>query len=121
MAYALGVLLSCQLAGELLARLFRLPLPGPVLGMVLLFALLLLRPGLLELVRAPSLAFLQWLALLFVPASVGLMRHGARLRAEALPIAAALVVSALVTIVTTSLVFTWVARLLRIPPAGERR
>ncbi|MCB2043764.1 MAG: CidA/LrgA family protein, partial [Rhodoferax sp.] len=36
----LAWLLLCQTAGELLARLLQLPLPGPVLGMLLLLVAL---------------------------------------------------------------------------------
>ena len=39
---------SFQLAGEIIARLFGLPLPGPVLGMVLLVAAMSVRPTLAE-------------------------------------------------------------------------
>ncbi|WP_235907848.1 CidA/LrgA family protein [Siccirubricoccus phaeus] len=34
---ALAALLSCQLAGEVAVRALHLPVPGPVIGMVLLF------------------------------------------------------------------------------------
>ena len=39
----LTILLACQLAGEVIARLLRLPVPGPVIGMVILCGALLLR------------------------------------------------------------------------------
>ncbi|MEJ2026870.1 MAG: CidA/LrgA family protein, partial [Limibacillus sp.] len=38
----LALLLVCQLAGEVLQKLSGLPLPGPVIGMVLLFVGLVL-------------------------------------------------------------------------------
>ena len=41
---ALVLLLGCQLAGDTVARAIALPVPGPVLGMALLFGLLVLRP-----------------------------------------------------------------------------
>ena len=50
------------------------------------------------------------LSLLFVPAGVGLMRHGGRLRAELLPIGVAILVSTAVTVAVTALVFQAVAR-----------
>jgi len=53
---------------------------------------------------------LRHFSLLFVPAGVGLMRHGARLRAQALPIALAIVVSTAATVAVTALVFQLVAR-----------
>ena len=110
MITAFTVLLCCQLAGEIAARLLGLPVPGPVLGMLLLFALMLARSQLLESVRGPALGLIRYLSLLFVPAGVGLMRHGERLRAELLPIAAAIVVSTAATVAVTAFVFQLVAR-----------
>lgn len=70
----LACLLVLQSAGELLTRGLHLPLPGPVLGMVLLLALLRV-----EAVRAPVAAcadfLLSHLSLLFVPVGVGVMTH----------------------------------------------
>ena len=42
---ALTVLLVCQLAGEVIAHAVGLPVPGPVVGLVLLFIGLLVRGG----------------------------------------------------------------------------
>jgi holin-like protein len=112
MTSALTLLLCCQLAGEAAARLLGVPLPGPVLGMLLLFVLMLWRAQLLERVRGPALTILQHLSLLFVPAGVGLMRHFGRLRSEALPIFAAIIVSTLATIAVTGFVFQLAARAL---------
>ena len=39
----LTLLLTCQLVGEVVVRFLGLPLPGPVLGMVLLFMLFAVR------------------------------------------------------------------------------
>ncbi len=36
-------LLACQLAGELVVRLLDVPVPGPVVGMLILFVLLRVR------------------------------------------------------------------------------
>ncbi len=73
---ALTTLLLCQLAGEILVRTLHLPVPGPVLGMVLLFAALVLRgreaPAALG---ATADALLGNLGLLFVPAGVGVMLY----------------------------------------------
>ena len=110
MLTALTVLLCCQLAGEAASRLLGLPVPGPVLGMLLLFALLLGRAGAVETVRETSSGLLRHLSLLFVPAGVGLVRHTARLRAELLPIAVALLVSTALTVAVTALVFELAVR-----------
>jgi holin-like protein len=70
----LAWLLLCQSAGEALARLAGLGLPGPVIGMLILLVAL---NG--SVVRAPVAAaadtLLAHLSLLFVPVGVGVMTH----------------------------------------------
>lgn len=70
----LTLLLLCQSAGEALARLLHLPLPGPVLGL-LLMALLLQWPAVRGPVEAAATPLLQHLSLLFVPVGVGVVAH----------------------------------------------
>ena len=70
----LTLLLLCQSAGEALARLLHLPLPGPVLGL-LLMALLLQWPAVRGPVEAAATPLLQHLSLLFVPGGVGVVAH----------------------------------------------
>jgi holin-like protein len=107
---ALATLLVFQAIGEVLSYALRLPVPGPVLGMVLLLALLLARPTLLARLRPTALELLKHLSLLFVPAGVGVMLHVARIGREWLPIVVALVASTALAIVVTALVVTWAAR-----------
>ena len=73
MLRALTVLVLCQFAGEVVARAAGLPLPGPVLGLVLLLAILILRGGPDDDLRATSNGLLRHLSLLFVPAGVGIV------------------------------------------------
>jgi putative effector of murein hydrolase LrgA (UPF0299 family) len=49
------------------------------------------------------------LALLFVPAAVGIVQHGRRLSEEGVAILVSLVISTLLTLVVTVLVFRWAA------------
>jgi holin-like protein len=102
---ALTALLGCQLAGEVLVRLAGVPVPGPVLGMLLLFVALLFRQQVPKALRAASQGLLDHLSLLFVPAGTGIMLHFARIEAEWLPVIAALIVSTILTIVVTAAVF----------------
>lgn len=70
----LAWLLVLQSVGELLARGLSLPLPGPVIGMILL--LLALRwPPVREPVSVCATFLLSHLSLLFVPVGVGVMTH----------------------------------------------
>ncbi|CAO3417330.1 CidA/LrgA family protein [Azospirillum doebereinerae] len=112
----LTILLLCQLAGELIARLAHLPVPGPVLGMLLLFAGLMLRGGVPSAVQETAGGILRHLSLLFIPAGVGVMAHMERLSAEALPIVVALFGSTLFGVAVTAKVM---AALVRPTPAAE--
>ena len=116
MLAALTLLLLFQLAGEALALYFALPVPGPVIGMGLLFAALAWRGGASDELRATAQNLLQHLSLLFVPAGVGVMLHIERIADEWQPIVVALVASTFAAITVTALVL----RLLHVhedPPA----
>jgi len=76
-----ATLLVFQTIGEVMSYALRLPVPGPVIGMVLMLLYLRLRPRSLEAMRETSLGLLQHLSLLFVPAGVGVMAHWHRLAA----------------------------------------
>ncbi|KPK07084.1 MAG: hypothetical protein AMJ64_07660 [Betaproteobacteria bacterium SG8_39] len=104
MLAALTVLLVYQLIGEVLVQLLALPVPGPVVGMLLLFVTLLARGSAPESLRTTANGLLAHLSLLFVPAGVGVMLHFERLGAEWLPITVALVASTVVTIGVAALV-----------------
>lgn len=110
MLSALTLILSCQLAGELLTRFLGLPVPGPVAGMVILFVLLALKGSVPSNVGAVADALLRNLALLFVPAGVGVMAHLGLIGQDLLPISVALVGSTLATIAVTALVMKRLAR-----------
>lgn len=101
---ALTLLLVFQLIGEVLAQGLSLPIPGPVIGMALLFLALALRGGPSTDLRNTSQGLLQHLSLLFVPAGTGVMLHFQRMSDEWLPLLVSLLVSTAVTIAVTALV-----------------
>ncbi len=108
MVRGFAILLGLQFLGELLSTAFALPIPGNVIGMVLLLAALnfkLIRPAWVE--EAVEL-LLSNLALFFIPAGVGVMVYFDLLAAEWLPIAVATVLSTFVVMAVTG----WTARLL---------
>lgn len=112
---ALLALLACQLAGETLAQLLRLvlpsaTLPGPVVGMGLLFLWLLKAGGPETSLDATASAILRNLSLLFVPAAVGVVQYGDVLASFGLPLVAAVVVSTVLTLLVTVGTFIAVAR-----------
>ena len=101
-------MLVCQCAGEALARVLSLPVPGPVLGLVLLFIALSWR-GIPQGVATAADGLARHLSLLFVPAGVGVISYARPLAAEWVPITVALVVSVIVTLAATALTFRWLA------------
>jgi len=100
---AFTLLLVFQLVGEVLVLVTGLPVPGPVVGMLLLFVSLALRGTAPQWLRDSCQGLLAHLSLLFVPAGVGVLLHFERLGAEWLPIAVALVASTVITIGVTAL------------------
>jgi putative effector of murein hydrolase LrgA (UPF0299 family) len=99
----LAGLLILQSIGEVLARSLHLPVPGPVVGMVLLAALLswpAARPAL----EAASTALLQHLSLLFVPVGVGVMTHMGLLQAHGLRLLLVVLLSTWIGLAVTAVV-----------------
>jgi holin-like protein len=103
MSVALLVLFGCQLAGEILYRVFRVPMPGPVTGMVLLTLILLRRPlAVPESLAASARVLLQNLGLFFVPAGVGVVANVDLIRQQWMPICVALVGSTCLSLLATA-------------------
>jgi holin-like protein len=114
---AFAVLVGCQLAGEVLRQILRLPLPGPLIGMTLLTIALAVR-GRRSVAKDPPSALSQAanglianMGLLFIPAGVGVVAQMGVLRREWLPILAGLLVSTVLGLAVTGLVMQHVSRL----------
>jgi holin-like protein len=106
------LLLLCQLAGESIVRALAAPVPGPVLGALLMLAFLAIWRRVPDTLGRTSHDLLANFSLLFVPAGTGIILHAARLEAEALALIAALIGSTALTIAVAALVFVGVDRLL---------
>ena len=115
MIEAFALLLLCQLAGEILSHGFGLSMPGPVIGLLILFAGLLVAQnfGSVSPVRISETplglatgGLLQYLSLLFVPAGVGVIDHLGLLSSYGPVLFLALLVSTTLSLAVTALVFT---------------
>ena len=102
-------ILFFQGAGEVLSKLLLPGLPGPVLGLVMLLAWLIYRGEVNPDLAGVAQAFSRHLGLLFVPAAVGVVLFLPELRAHALAILAALVVSVVLTLAASALVLKWLS------------
>ena len=110
MIVSLAIILSFQLVGEIASRALSLPLPGPVVGLLLLVGCCIARPALAERIRPTTMGLLQHLSLFFVPAGVGIVAHLQLLREDGLGLALALMGSTALAIAAGALAFSWVAR-----------
>ena len=103
MLAAITALLVYQLIGEVLVHFFGLPVPGPVVGMFLLFLSLWVKGSIPEGLHNTANTILQHLSLLFVPAGVGVMVHFARVSGEVVPIIVAILASTALAIAVSAL------------------
>lgn len=101
MLVAITQLLVCQLTGEIIARGFDLAIPGPVIGMGLLLAILLNRSVISDSLETTANGILSHLSLLFVPAGVGVVAHLGVLGSEWQAILGSLIGSTVITILVT--------------------
>lgn len=116
MIAGLAALIGCQWLGEVLRQGLHLPIPGPLIGMFLLAAVLVaanrgraktaVPAGLAQAAEA----LIRHMALLFVPAGVGVIAEGSLLRQQWLSIIAALIGSTVLGIAVTGLVMFRVSR-----------
>jgi holin-like protein len=115
MLTAILCLIGFQLIGETVREVFHLPIPGPLIGMFLLAAMLALRGGKPDRAIPASLertaeVLIRHMGLLFVPAGVGIIAEAGLLRQQWLSIVAALLGSTVLSIAVTGLAMYWVTR-----------
>ncbi|THB66065.1 MAG: CidA/LrgA family protein [Gammaproteobacteria bacterium] len=97
-------LILCQLAGDIVAGYFGIPVPGAVFGIVFVFIFLLIRGAVPKSLKKTSSSLLDYLALFYVPAGVGLMRYLDLLKKEWLIVLLALLLSSAITVAVTSVI-----------------
>ena len=98
-----GVLLCAGLAvaGNAVVAVLRLPIPGPVLGLVAYLCWLLSGRG-IAWSRPGALLLIRWIGAMIVPALVGLQLYAGALAAAAVPLALLLVATTLLTALATA-------------------
>jgi len=93
MLYGLIVFIAFLLRGDFLSALLAWPVPGSVMGMLMLFGVLVVRGGISAPLKQSSQGLLPYLPLFIVPASVGIVNYMDVVREEGLLIVTAMVVS----------------------------
>lgn len=111
-------IVCCYLIGDWLVKLTGVPLPGALLGMLLLLGILLLRGRSPGSVGHASQPLLGHMSLLFVPAVVGVMLFWPEVKQNLIGIVLALVATTVISMGLTA----WVAqRILSNNHRGSRK
>jgi holin-like protein len=114
MIRGIGLLLGFQLAGEVCSRLLQVPVPGPVIGLLLLFAWLQSRaftdlktPEAVDDTDVAQVAtpLLRNLAILFVPSGVGVLEYFDLFTLHGPAVLVVLIASTLLAMAATALSF----------------
>jgi len=107
-----------QLVGEVAQKVSGLPVPGPVIGLILMLSFLLVtknnKSGNLETLRSQliltSETLIKYLSLLFVPIGVGVVMHLQLLESQLIKVLAILLIGTISTIVFTAFIFLRLSR-----------
>lgn len=110
MLYAVAALFLLQALGDALVQLAGWPLPGSVVGMLVLFCALLVWRRVPAGLDQSARALLPHMMLLFIPSVAAVMLHVDHVAREWLPFLVASVAGAAVTLVVTALVLKLLLR-----------
>ncbi|AIQ68348.1 CidA/LrgA family protein [Paenibacillus graminis] len=103
-----AVLYIFFLAGDYLQKLMHLPVPGSIVGLLLLFILLLFKIVPVKLIEDGSLFILAYLPMFFIPATAGIMNHLDIFSGRGLMMIGILVASSVLTMVVTAHATEWI-------------
>ncbi|ELV7527001.1 CidA/LrgA family protein [Edwardsiella ictaluri] len=117
-ARAFVLIYLCLFAGNALATLLPIKIPGSIIGMLILFALLASQIMPATWVKPGCSLFIRYMALLFVPIGVGVMQYYDVLCRQFGPIVVSCVVSTLIIMVVVAYCSHLVHR--ERPGSGER-
>lgn len=110
MIYGLFILLAFQTLGELIKMATATMLPGPVIGLLLLFLALLMRRGIPQIVGDISGKLIAALPLLLTPPSVGMFFIADQLHGKGYEVGFAVAVGTVLTLLFSGVVMTWLIR-----------
>ena len=103
----LGIILAVSFAGEALAALLPLPVPGSVYGLCLMLVLLCTGVLKADSIRKTATFLIEMMPLLFVPGTVGLMESWGVLKPALVPFILAVTAVTAVVMAVTGLVVEW--------------
>ncbi|SNT10226.1 holin-like protein [Anaerovirgula multivorans] len=106
----LGIIVGICLAGELLNKILGIPVPGNVIGMIILLILLITGIIKLEMIEKISKFLLDHLAFFFVPAAANILNNLQLIQSQWLPIMGVILISTVVVMTVTGLTVEFLIR-----------
>ena len=104
-------LVACNEAGGFIAAALRLPVPGTVIGLLILLGALLVLRRVPEGLRDMAVLLLTHLNLFYVPAGVGVLAYVGLIRQDLWPIIVVMFASTFLATIAAALTFHWTAKL----------
>lgn len=104
----IGIIFGIYLAGESIATLLPIAIPGNILGMLLMFLFLVLKWVKLQQVETVGRFLIKHMAFLFIPASVSIMESFELIKDDWFKIMLICVLTTLITFATTGLTAKYV-------------
>ena len=105
------IILGIYLIGELISKGFSLPLPGNIIGMIILLVLLCTNVIKIEKVENISAFFLDHLSFFFIPAGVGLISSFASIKDSLVYILLLCLITTAIVIVSTGTVVQYIIKI----------
>lgn len=106
----MAVIFGLWMLGEAVSRGLGIPVPGSIIGMVLLFVLLCTKVIKLEWIEQASGFLLDNMGILFVPIGVGLLTMTEILSGNIVALAVIIPAGAITVMVVSGLVVQWLSR-----------
>lgn len=113
------IIFGIYLLGVFLVDVFNLPLPGNVLGMVILFLLLCFKVIKVEQIKTTANFFLDHLAFFFIPAGVGLISSFDVIKDIWIQLLIVCLITTIVTMVTTGKIVQMISKVKERDKNGE--
>ena len=110
MLFGFFILIGCQLAGEIIVGVTGLPVPGAVIGMLLLFVGLLIKGEIPEGLNSAGNGLIKHIGLLFVPAGAGISLYLGLIAEQWDVILIASVTSTILTLLSCAILFQFLNR-----------
>ena len=104
------IIIGIYLLGQVVSNVLSLPVPGNILGMLILLVLLFTKVIKLEQIETISNFFLDHLAFFFIPAGVGLMNSAGIIKDSWLRLIFVCIITTIIIIATTGITVQFISR-----------